>query len=87
MIQVNICFWKVQRCDGEDDCPYVSPDEEEIVDESDRNNTIESTLDHGSVVKYEIPRSNMSKIRKAGLCYSKKTCCSKVFLKNEKVRK
>ena len=37
MIQVNICFWKVQRCDGEDDCPYVSPDEEEIVDESDRN--------------------------------------------------
>ena len=37
MIQVNFCFWKVQRCDGEDDCPYVSPDEEEIVDEGDRN--------------------------------------------------
>ena len=57
------------------------------MDESDRNNTIESTLDNGSVVKFEIPGSNMSKIRKAGLCNSKKTCSSKVFLKNEKVRK
>ena len=37
-IFISIQFYKVQRCDGEDDCPYVSPsDEEQIVDENDRN--------------------------------------------------
>ena len=54
--------------------------------ESDRNNIIESTLDNGSVVKFEISGCKMSKSRKSGMCNSK-TCCSKVFLKNEKVRK
>ena len=56
------------------------------MDESDRNNVIESTLDNGSVVKFEISGSKISKIRKSGMCNSK-SCCSKVFLKSEKVRK
>ena len=55
------------------------------MDESDRNNIIESTLDNGSVVKFEISGCKMSKSRKSSMCNSK-TCCSKVFLKNEKVR-
>ena len=30
------CLLKVQRCDGEEDCPYHSPGPGEIIDENDR---------------------------------------------------
>ena len=48
-------------------------------------NMVEKALDNGSILRFEIVKSDASKRRKSGNCYSKK-CGSKIFSKNEKVK-
>ena len=50
----------------------------------DSRNTIEQTLDNGSIVKFEVAENKTLEAKKSTRCRSK-MCSSKMFLKNEKV--